>query len=124
MNRSTRCTGILPSSANGPPAYLWRAQGLAPGVVVAAGEDQVIEIVVPVGYVTFIYEKADGTCDADKRIFLGRGAEGRGRVYTSGKAIALIPGVYNVAGWRGAYDPVVFEIAAGDEREITLRNKA
>ena len=96
---------------------------VAPGVVVAAGGDQEIEIVVPVGYVTFIYEKADGTRDADKRVFLGRGPDEKGRVYASGKAIPLIPGVYNVVGWRGAYDPVVFEVAAGDEREIALRNK-
>ena len=50
-------------------------------------------------------------------------AEELERVYASGEAIALIPGVYNAAGRRGAYDRGVFEIAAGGEREVALRNK-
>lgn len=46
-----------------------------------------------------------------------------GQVKQSGERHALIPGSYRVEGWRGDYDEITFEVAAGDEREIVLRNQ-
>ncbi len=96
-----------------------------PGVFVKADEArQTIEIMVPVAYVTFVYQKADGSTDGDKRVFVGRGSEKRGRVLRSGTVHALLPGTYNAVGWRGTYDKVVFEVEAGEEKEIVLRDKS
>ncbi len=93
-----------------------------PDVVVAATPDrQEIVLPVPVGFVTFIYQHVDGTRAPDKRVFLARGEVRKGRVKQSGTPHPLLPGTYNVRGWRGDYAPVVFEVRAGEEREVVLR---
>jgi hypothetical protein len=91
------------------------------GVVVTTEDEQTIDITVPVGHITFIYQHADGTRAADKRVFLSRDAGGR--VRQSGESHALIPGTYTVKGWRGTYDEITFEVKAGEDKEIVLRNK-
>jgi hypothetical protein len=97
---------------------------IEPGVVVFAEEArQNIEIMVPVAHVTFIYQKADGSREEDKRVFLGRGLDRQGRTKSSGQVHVLLPGTYNAVGWRGTYDKVVFEVSSGEEKEIVLRNK-
>lgn len=94
---------------------------IEPGVVVSTDDEQAIDITVPVGHITFIYQNADGSRDADKRVFLAR--DSGGRVRQSGEPHALIPGTYTVKGWRGTYDDIVFEVKAGEDKEIVLRNK-
>ncbi len=78
---------------------------------------------VPVGHVTIRYQKADGSPDADKRCFIGRGTS-RSRFYHgSGKPIPLTPGEYSVIGWQGTYDMAPFSITEGEKKEIVLRAK-
>ncbi|MEO0857787.1 MAG: VWA domain-containing protein [Bacteroidota bacterium] len=92
------------------------------GVVVPASpEEQHIEFDVPVGFVTFVYESADGTREGDRRVFIGRGERGRSRTKQSGERIALVPGTYRAEGWPGTYDTLVFEVVAGSEQTIALR---
>ena len=78
---------------------------------------------VPVGHVTIRYQKADGSPDADKRCFIGRGTSRRRFYHGSGKPIPLTPGDYSVIGWQGMYDMAPFAIAKGEEKEIVLRAK-
>ena len=94
---------------------------IEPGVVITTDNEQNIDITVPVGHITFIYQNANGTRAADKRIFLSR--DPRGHVRPSGEPHALIPGTYTVKGWRGTYDEIVFEVNAGEDKEIVLRKK-
>lgn len=92
-------------------------------VVITTAEEQNIEIVVPCGHVTFVYQKPDGTRDEDKRCFVGRGPTQKGKFHNSGQKYPFTPGTYNVVGWRGKYDRVVFEIREGEEKEVVLRAK-
>ncbi len=94
-------------------------------VVITEEDKQNFEIIVPSGHVTFIYQNADGSRDKDKRVFLGRGTDRQQITTQSGKKIALIPGTYNAVGWRKkrGYEKVVFEINAGEEKEVVLRAK-
>ncbi|NND71299.1 MAG: hypothetical protein HKN43_06950 [Rhodothermales bacterium] len=91
--------------------------------VSAEADDQQIDLVVPAAHVTFIYQKADGSRDDDKRVFVARGAEKKGRVKNSGVVHVLIPGTYNAVGWRGTYDRVVFDVLPGETKEFVLRDK-
>ena len=92
-----------------------------PGIVVTDEDEQSFEITIPVGHVTVIYKKEDGTRDKDKRCFVGRGPTSRGVYKMSGKKHPLLPGTYNVIGWRGNYDRVVFEVIEGRDIEVILR---
>ena len=89
--------------------------------VITDQADQKYEIRVPVGHVTFVYQDQAGNREKDKRCFVGRGAEGKGHFQNAGRKIPLVPGTYNVTGWRGNYQRVVFEVVEGDDREIILR---
>lgn len=95
------------------------------GIVVTDKDEQQFEVTVPVGHVTVIYQKADGTRDQEDRCFIGRGPSRRGQYKMSGKKHPLTPGMYNVIGWRkkGQYEPVVFEIKEGEDKEVILRAK-
>lgn len=97
------------------------------GVVITDEDKQHYDITIPMGHVTVIYQKADGTRDKDDRAFMGRGADGRrvSPVKRSGKKYPLTPGTYNVTGWshKGDYDKVVFTIAVGEDKEVVLRRK-
>lgn len=94
------------------------------GVIVSADvARQEIKIPVPSAHVTFVYQKADGSRDNDKRVFLGRGEEKHQVVRQSGQQQVLLPGTYNVVGWKGDYRKVVFQVTAGEHKEIILRQK-
>lgn len=95
------------------------------GLVITGEKEQQLELTVPVGHLTVIYQKADGTRDKDDRCFVGRGSKGGGIYRLSGEKIPLAAGNYNVTGWarKGSYDPVVIDIAEGQDREVVLRAK-
>ncbi|MFQ5652710.1 MAG: hypothetical protein ACE5IY_22480 [bacterium] len=97
-----------------------------PGIVVTDEEEQFFEVTVPVGHVTIIYQKADGTRDKDDRCFIGRGPTGKGKYKMSGKKHPLTPGRYNVTGWRhkGQYNRVVFDLQEGQDIDVVLRAKS
>jgi len=97
-----------------------------PGIVISGENEQHFDIRVPVGHVTVIYQKSDGTRDKDDRCFIGRGPTQKGVFKNGGQKIPLTPGTYNVMGWRqkGNYDRVVFEIKEGDEKEVILQAKS
>ncbi len=97
---------------------------VAKGIVVTETPEQSFEIAVPVGHFTVRYQNSDGTLAADKRCFVAPGADGgRSQYKNSGQKYPLVPGTYNVVGWRGEYDRVVFEIQEGKDIEVTLREK-
>ena len=52
-------------------------------------------------------------------------SSGWSKVSSTGKSIPLVPGTYRVAGWSqmGSFDVIDFEMAAGDQKEIVLRDK-
>jgi hypothetical protein len=80
---------------------------------------------VPVGHVTIIYQKADGTQDKADRCFVSS-ASGNQKVFKpSGEKLPLTPGQYRVDGWtqKGQYAPVAFEIKEGDDKVVNLRAK-
>jgi len=90
------------------------------GLVVSEEPNQQVTITVPVGHVTILYQKPDGSRDADKRCFIERGKK-HTKPFGSGQKIPLTPGSYTVNGWRGDYEPVAFDVAEGDDKEIILR---
>ena len=91
------------------------------GVEIAGQPTQDLEFEVPVGHVTVRYQKADGSPDADKRCFIGRGTSRSRFFHNSGQKIPLTAGEYSVVGWRGPYEMVPFSIAVGEDKEIVLR---
>ncbi len=89
--------------------------------VETAGE---IRIEVPAGHVTFVYQGAAGNQVDDKRVFIGRGETRQSTTLQSGTLIPLIPGIYNASGWPARnYEPVVFEVEAGQDQEIIFKAK-
>ena len=96
-----------------------------PGIVITGENEQHFDITVPVGHVTIIYQKADGTRDKDDRCFIGRGPTQKGLFKNAGQKLPLTPGTYNVTGWaqKGNYERVVFEVKEGKEEEVILRAK-
>ncbi|MEW6207049.1 MAG: hypothetical protein AB1631_01685 [Acidobacteriota bacterium] len=93
------------------------------GVVVTDREEQHFDITVPVGHVTFVYQRADGSRDKDDRCFVSR-AGGNERIFKmSGERHPLTPGRYAVTGWtqKGNYERVTFEIREGEDKTVALR---
>jgi hypothetical protein len=96
-------------------------------------DEQQFDFTVPVGHVTFIYQKADGTRDKDDRVFVTTKSLNNGLVPEYAKGVyrrggvkhPLLPGKYKADGWRqkGNYDPVDFEIKDGDDIEVVLKGK-
>jgi hypothetical protein len=96
-------------------------------------DEQQFDFTVPVGHVTFIYQKADGTRDKDDRVFVTTKSLNNGIVPNYSKGVyrgggvkhPLLPGKYIVDGWRqkGDYNPVEFEIKEGDDIEVVLKGK-
>lgn len=101
-------------------------------------DDQHLEETVPTGYVTFVYETADGEKDKDDRVFVSTvsiSVEGgsvpqysKGIYKKGGEKIPLFPGKYSVGGWKhkaskadGTYEDVVFEVSEGDDKEVILK---
>ncbi len=94
-------------------------------VVITNQAKQTFEYEVPVGFVTFIYQKSDGSRDKDARVFVGR-SEGRRTTFkVSGKPIPLTSGKYFVKGWRqkGNYEDVTFSVKEGERKQVFLRAK-
>jgi len=95
------------------------------GIVVSGQKQQHFDIRVPVGHVTFVYQKADGTPDKPDRCFASTDG-GNQRIFrNSNEKYPLVPGRYKVAGWnqKGNYAPVSFEIKEGDDKIVVLRAK-
>lgn len=97
-------------------------------ITITSEDPQVFEIDLPVGHATFKYQHADGSPADDARVFVRRLGPPPVSTKSSnyrrgGEAHPLLPGRYEVSGWRqkGSFDPVTFEIAAGEEKTITLR---
>lgn len=106
-------------------------------IVITDEDEQEIKETVPTGYVTFIYQKSDGTRDKDDRVFVSTisvSAENgsvpqysKGVYKNGGEKIPLLPGKYSVSGWKhkaskedGVYEDVVFEVTEGDDIEVVL----
>ncbi len=96
----------------------------ARGIIITDAAKQNFEIEVPVGHFTVRYQNSDGTPAANKRCFVAPSAEGDNSHHkNSGQKYPLIPGTYNVVGWRGEYDRVVFKIVQGEDVEVILKEK-
>jgi len=95
------------------------------GVVIGNQSEQKIDVEIPVGYVTIIYQRSDGSRDKDDRVFLSQARKTQSIFKKSGEAIPLTAGSYKVNGWRqkGNYDAVTFEVAFGENKQIILRAK-
>lgn len=93
------------------------------GVVIGPEAEQTIEVVLPVGNVRVLYQNADGSKAPEKRCFIGKGPQGSGHYRMSGEPLPLLPGTYNLKGWGGVYDPVVFEVQSGEDKILILRSK-
>lgn len=95
------------------------------GITITDQNVQHFDVTVPVGHVTFAYQKTDGSPDKPDRCFVSS-ASGSQRLFRqSGQKLPLTPGQYRVEGWtqKGRYDPLAFEIKEGDDKTVTLRAK-
>lgn len=95
------------------------------GITITDQNQQHFDITVPVGHVTFVYLKADGTPDKDDRCFVSSASRNQKLFRQSGQKLPLTPGQYSVDGWthKGRYDPISFEIKEGDDKVVNLRAK-
>lgn len=94
------------------------------GVTISAQESQHLTISVPVGYITFAYQKADGSPDKKDRCFVST-ESGQERIHKlSNEKHPILPGRYRVDGWsqKGRYAPVFFEVATGEDKTVYLRS--
>lgn len=92
-------------------------------VTIANRENQRIDISIPVGFVTFVYQKADGAHDrAIDRIFLSRGNANQRIFKRAYEEIPLLPGSYTVTGWsqRGYSGSFSFDVAVGERKQVVL----
>lgn len=95
-----------------------------PNVVIGNRNDQTIDIKIPVGFVTFVYQKNDGSDDrtVDRVFVSNEGA--RGRIYKRAwESTPLVPGNYSVTGWsqRGYSGSVSFSVAVGENKRVVLK---
>jgi hypothetical protein len=95
------------------------------GITITDQNQQHFDITVPVGHVTFVYLKADGTPDKDDRCFVSSASRNQKLFRQSGQKLPLTPGQYSVDGWthKGRYDPISFEIKEGEDKVVNLRAK-
>ena len=94
-------------------------------VTITSEPKQEFNITVPCGHVTVIYQTADGSKDKDDRCWIAD-ANGKNSSYrNSGEKYPLTPGKYQLTGWKhkGNYEPVYFEVKAGEEKVVYLRRK-
>ena len=93
--------------------------------VVIGNKSETINIEVPVGYVTIVYQRNDGSRDKDDRSFLSSRNKNQSIFAMSGKPLPLTAGTYKVNGWqqKGNYETVNFDIAVGENKQIVLRAK-
>ena len=98
------------------------------GLVLSEEDSQDFKLEVPVGHLTVRYLKADGSPQKDERCWISR-LEGTksvgGKLKQSGRKVPLRPGKYQLKGWDrlGDFDLLIFEIAVGADKELTLRSK-
>jgi hypothetical protein len=93
------------------------------GLVITSKDKQHFDITVPVGHVTIVYLKADGSRDENKRCFITRESNKSNHFRMSGEKVPLGAGTYYVTGWGGKYDRAVFNIKEGESKEVTLLAK-
>ena len=95
------------------------------GVVIGNKSEQTVNIEVPVGFITVVYQRSDGSRDKDDRSFVSRTDKNQSIFKMSGEPIPLTAGSYKVSGWRqkGNYETVNFNIAVGETKQVVLRAK-
>jgi len=95
------------------------------GVVITNKSPNTINVEIPVGFVTVIYQRSDGSRDKDDRVFLNRAGKNQNIFKMSGVKTPLTAGSYQVNGWRqkGNFEAVTFGIAVGENKQIILRAK-
>lgn len=108
------------------------------GVSISEEDEQEIDVTVPTGYITFVYNNADGTRDKDDRVFVTSVSLENGTVpryskgifKNGGEKIPFLPGKYSVGGWAhksskgdGTYQDVEFEVKEGDDKEVIIKLK-
>ncbi|MEW6129382.1 MAG: VWA domain-containing protein [Acidobacteriota bacterium] len=93
--------------------------------VITEEKVQHFDISVPVGYVTFIYQKADGSPDKNDRCFVARMGGNENIFRHAGVKYPFTAGRYRVSGWqqKGDYNPIIFEVHEGQEQTVVLRAK-
>ena len=107
-------------------------------VSISEEDEQEIDVTVPTGYITFVYNNADGTRDKDDRVFVSSVSLKNGTVpryskgifKNGGEKIPFLPGKYSVGGWAhksskgdGTYPDVEFEVNEGDDKEVIIKLK-
>ncbi len=94
-----------------------------PNVTVSNRQNQRVGIAMPAGFVTFVYQKSDGSQDRTvDRVFVSRG-EGKQRIFKRAyEETALLPGSYTVTGWsqRGYSRSFSFDVALGERKQVAL----
>lgn len=93
------------------------------GIVISNQVGQTINVEIPVGYVTIIYQKSDGSPDKNDRVFISRADKNQSIFKMSGAKIPLTAGSYQVKGWqqKGNFEIVTFDIEVGENKQIILR---
>ncbi len=93
-------------------------------VAVANRDNQKIEVVIPVGFVTFVYKKSDGSDDrAADRVFISRTGSNQRIFKKAWEAIPFTVGSYVANGWsqKGYQGAVSFDVAVGDSKQVVMR---
>lgn len=93
------------------------------GIKITDQNEQHFDITVPVGHVTTVYQKTDGSQDKDDRCFVSSASGNQKAFRRSREKLPLTPGKYRVEGWsqKGRYEAVEFEIKEGDDKVVILR---
>ncbi|MEM6629344.1 MAG: VWA domain-containing protein [Bacteroidota bacterium] len=88
-------------------------------------DSQELTLEVPCGFVSFSYQKADGSEDTHDRVFISSGGKNQRIYHYSGDVKPLLPGEYRVEGWRhkgaGKYPETYFEVEVGKTKKVIIR---
>ena len=84
---------------------------------------QTIELSIPTGSVSVLYQDASGRTEQAKRIFIKRLSDGKRNVRRSNQKVPLVPGKYIIDGHPKAagYPSTAIEIEAGASLDIVLK---
>lgn len=98
---------------------------IAKDVHITQEERQDFSFVVPMGHVTFLYQKPDGSKDKAARFWIRRLSEKKTFYHSSDQLYAFLPGEYVAIGYsyKGDYEEVSFSIREGEEQTVILRAK-
>ena len=95
------------------------------GLKISDEDPQNILLDVPCGFVSFLYQKADGSPDSPDRVFVSTADKNQGEYHNGEQVYPLLPGKYKVKGWRykgsGKYPEVAFEVKEGERLEVVIR---